>query len=63
MAMQLKPLEDFLLMFLRYFLLSYQFIPVSLYVTMAAVKYAQSYFIGRDVEMYHEETDTPALVR
>ncbi|CAI2181192.1 19540_t:CDS:2 [Funneliformis geosporum] len=38
-------------------------IPISLYVTMEVVKLAQAYFINNDLEMYHQETDTPAEAR
>ncbi|CAG8499167.1 10682_t:CDS:2 [Funneliformis mosseae] len=38
-------------------------IPISLYVTMEIVKLAQAYFINNDLEMYHQETDTPAEAR
>lgn len=46
-----------------YFLLLYQLIPISLYVSMTTVKFLQAQFISWDLEMYHEETDTPAIVR
>ncbi|XP_063693860.1 phospholipid-transporting ATPase IF-like isoform X1 [Bolinopsis microptera] len=35
-------------------------IPISLYVTVEAVKFISSYFVKWDLEMYHAETDTPA---
>jgi hypothetical protein len=39
-------------------------IPISLYVTMELVKLTQSMiFIASDRDMYHAETDTPALAR
>ena len=38
-------------------------IPISLYVTMEAVKLAQALLISSDIEMYHEETDTPASAK
>eukprot|EP00983_Pelagomonas_calceolata_P064853 1148316-Pelagomonas_calceolata.AAC.3 len=39
-------------------------IPISLYVSIEVVKIAQSVmYIGQDREMYHKETDTPALAR
>eukprot|EP00736_Rhodelphis_marinus_P004197 Rmarinus@m.28948 len=46
------------------FLILYSYlIPISLYVTMELVKAGQAFFIESDVEMYHGETDTPALAR
>ncbi len=49
--------------FFYYFLLHATFIPVSLYVSMSAVRFFQSKFMNLDLDMYHEPTDTPALVR
>ena len=37
--------------FFRYFLLCYQFIPVSLYVTMSLVYSMQSFFMQNDLQM------------
>lgn len=38
-------------------------IPLSLYVTMEIIKVAQSKFMEWDIDMYHEETDTPCESR
>ncbi|GMF18722.1 unnamed protein product [Phytophthora lilii] len=57
------PVGNFFIMVLYYFLLLNSFIPVSLYVSMTSVKFMQSYFMNNDLEMYHEETDTPCQVR
>ncbi len=38
-------------------------IPISLYVTMEIQKVFFKYFIDQDVNMYHGDTDTPALAR
>lgn len=39
-------------------------IPISLYVSIEIVKVVQAFvFIGRDREMYHADTDTPAVAR
>ncbi|TYJ49730.1 hypothetical protein E1A91_A01G155000v1 [Gossypium mustelinum] len=39
-------------------------IPISLYVSIEMVKFIQStQFINKDLNMYHAETDTPALAR
>ncbi|EGZ15099.1 hypothetical protein PHYSODRAFT_351482 [Phytophthora sojae] len=53
----------FIQMLFYYFLLLYQVIPISLYVSMTSVKFLQSRFMSWDLEMYHAETDTPAIVR
>ncbi|CAI5727137.1 unnamed protein product [Hyaloperonospora brassicae] len=58
-----SPVGTFFIMVLYYFLLLNSFIPVSLYVSMTSVKFMQSYFMNNDLEMYHEETDTPCQVR
>lgn len=39
------------------------FIPISLYVSIEIVKTCQMVFINWDINMYHEETDTPANVK
>ncbi|EFC39377.1 predicted protein [Naegleria gruberi] len=38
-------------------------IPISLYVSIEAAKLVQGIMISQDLAMYHEATDTPALVR
>lgn len=38
-------------------------IPLSLIVTMEFVKYGQAMLINNDLDMYHAETDTPAIAR
>ena len=50
------------LMFLFVTLLS-NFVPVSLYVTMEMITFFFIYLINKDAEMYHQESDTPALAR
>ncbi|XP_047062772.1 phospholipid-transporting ATPase 10-like [Lolium rigidum] len=39
------------------------FIPISLYVSIELVKLLQAKFINSDIQMYHEESDTPAHAR
>jgi phospholipid-transporting ATPase len=56
-------ITNFIVMLFYYFLLLYQVIPISLYVSMTSVKFLQAMFMAWDREMYHEETDTPAIVR
>lgn len=38
-------------------------VPISLYVSIEFVKFIQAIFINNDLEMYYEETDTPAIAR
>lgn len=38
-------------------------IPISLQVTLEFVRFLQAGFISKDIEMYHAETDTPAMAR
>ncbi|XP_076808576.1 phospholipid-transporting ATPase VD-like isoform X3 [Clavelina lepadiformis] len=38
-------------------------IPISLYVSVELVKWAQVYMINNDLDLYHEETDTPMRCR
>lgn len=49
--------------FFYFFLLMYQFIPISLYVSMSMVKYYQAQLMQLDGQMYHVESDTPMAVR
>jgi len=39
------------------------FVPLSLYVTVEVTTLAMMLWVGSDKDMYHEETDTPALAR
>jgi phospholipid-translocating ATPase len=39
------------------------FIPISLYISIELVKLLQAMFINSDIQMYHEESDTPARAR
>ncbi|KAG1703114.1 hypothetical protein DVH05_008026 [Phytophthora capsici] len=54
---------DWLIMLFYYLLLMYQFVPISLAVSMSMVKYLQAQFIQWDTNIYHPDTDTPTLVR
>jgi phospholipid-transporting ATPase len=47
-------------LFLTYFVLFSNVVPISLYVTIEMVGLAQGYLIENDKEMYHEDTDTAA---
>jgi phospholipid-transporting ATPase len=54
---------DWIVMLFYYLLLMYQFVPISLAVSMSMVKYLQAQFIQWDIKIYHPDTDTPTLVR
>lgn len=54
---------NFWLSFFRFFLLCYQFIPVSLYVTMSLVYSMQSFVMENDLKLYDEVNDEPMRVR
>ncbi|RXN39502.1 putative phospholipid-transporting ATPase IF [Labeo rohita] len=57
-ALILKFISDFLA-----FLVLYNFIiPISLYVTVEMQKFLGSFFIGWDLDLYHEESDQKAQV-
>ncbi|KAJ0404779.1 hypothetical protein ATCC90586_009393 [Pythium insidiosum] len=46
-----------------YFLLMYQMIPVSLYVTISMVMFVQAIFMTWDIDMYYEDLDVRMIVR
>ncbi|XP_044578260.1 probable phospholipid-transporting ATPase IA isoform X4 [Cotesia glomerata] len=48
---------------LTFIILFNNLIPISLQVTLEVVRYVQATFINMDIEMYHAETDTPAMAR
>nr|KAG5693725.1 hypothetical protein BaRGS_002108 [Batillaria attramentaria] len=48
---------------LTFIILYNNLIPISLQVTLEVVKFIQAIFINWDLDMYHEETDTPAMAR
>uniref|UniRef100_A0A803MB35 Phospholipid-transporting ATPase n=1 Tax=Chenopodium quinoa TaxID=63459 RepID=A0A803MB35_CHEQI len=64
---QFDPSNRFLVMILTMFTLITLFstiIPISLYVSIEGIKFIQSLqFINNDLNMYHAETNTPALAR
>ncbi|CAH2092341.1 unnamed protein product [Euphydryas editha] len=49
--------------FLTFLILYNNLIPISLQVTAEIVRFFQAKFIAMDSEMYHAQTDTPALAR
>lgn len=54
---------DFGMNFLTFLILYNNLVPISLQVTLEFVRFGQAFFINNDLEMYHEETDTPAAAR
>lgn len=48
---------------LTYWILFSNLVPISLFVTVEIIKYYQAYMIASDLDLYHEETDTPTVVR
>lgn len=55
--------QSFIQTFGTYLILLATMVPISLYVTMEVVKMFQAFHINWDLDMYDEETDTPALCR
>ncbi len=49
--------------FFTFLVLYSPMVPISLYVTLEFVRVFQANFIESDIEMFHEETNTPALAR
>ncbi|KAK3100430.1 hypothetical protein FSP39_019862 [Pinctada imbricata] len=57
------PPSNFGFNFLTFIILYNNLIPISLQVTLEVVKFIQAIFINWDLDMYYEETDTPAMAR
>lgn len=49
--------------FLTFVILFNNLVPISLQVTLEVVRFFQAQFINSDLDMYHEESDTPAMAR
>ncbi|XP_043269148.1 probable phospholipid-transporting ATPase IA isoform X4 [Venturia canescens] len=58
-----ESLKSFPLNLLTFIILFNNLIPISLQVTLEVVRFVQATFINMDIEMYHPETDTPAMAR
>lgn len=58
-----NPIGFWFIDYFYFFLLHATFIPVSLYVSMSVIRYFQSYFMNKDLDMYYEKTGQAALVR
>ncbi|AET39861.1 aminophospholipid-translocating P4-type ATPase DRS2 Ecym_5071 [Eremothecium cymbalariae DBVPG len=48
---------------LTYWILFSNLVPISLFVTVEMIKYYQAYMIASDLDMFHEESNTPTVVR
>uniref|UniRef100_H2ZKG5 Phospholipid-transporting ATPase n=1 Tax=Ciona savignyi TaxID=51511 RepID=H2ZKG5_CIOSA len=55
--------KGFFMELLTFIILYNNLVPISLLVTLEVVKFIQAIFINSDLDMYHEETDTPAMAR
>ncbi|XP_011158837.2 probable phospholipid-transporting ATPase IA isoform X7 [Solenopsis invicta] len=55
--------KNFIFNLLTFIILFNNLIPISLQVTLEVVRFVQATFINMDIEMYHPETDTPAMAR
>ncbi|XP_070554508.1 probable phospholipid-transporting ATPase IA isoform X2 [Ptychodera flava] len=54
---------NFFLTFLTFIILYNNLIPISLPVTIEVVKFIQAFFISWDIDMYHTDSNTPAVAR
>nr|XP_006820513.1 PREDICTED: probable phospholipid-transporting ATPase IA-like [Saccoglossus kowalevskii] len=55
--------SNFFLTFMTFIILYNNLIPISLPVTLEVVKFIQAFFIGWDIDMYHVDSNTPAMAR
>uniref|UniRef100_A0A1B6DN12 Phospholipid-transporting ATPase n=1 Tax=Clastoptera arizonana TaxID=38151 RepID=A0A1B6DN12_9HEMI len=55
--------KNFAYNLLTFIILYNNLIPISLQVTLEVVRFVQAIFINMDIDMYHEETNTPAVAR
>lgn len=53
----------FVLDIFTYWVLYSNLVPISLFVTIEIVKYAQAFLINSDLDIYYDKTDTPATCR
>ena len=58
-----EPSKNFIFYFCHFLLINAPVIPVSLYVSIVAARYLQSYFMMNDLEMFHEATEVPMDVK
>ncbi|EIT78593.1 P-type ATPase [Aspergillus oryzae 100-8] len=55
--------KQFFLDIFTYWVLYSNLVPISLFVTIEIVKYAQAFLINSDLDIYYDKTDTPATCR
>ena len=55
--------KQFVLDIFTYWVLYSNLVPISLFVTIEIVKYAQAFLINSDLDIYYDKTDTPATCR
>jgi phospholipid-transporting ATPase len=55
--------KKFILDIFTYWVLYSNLVPISLFVTIEVVKYAQAVLINSDLDIYYDKTDTPATCR
>ncbi|KAL4878993.1 hypothetical protein BJY04DRAFT_229508 [Aspergillus karnatakaensis] len=58
-----NPGKQFIMDIFTYWVLYSNLVPISLFVTIEIVKYAQALLINSDLDIYYEATDTPATCR
>lgn len=58
-----NPVQQFVLDVFTYWVLYSNLVPISLFVTIEIVKYAQAFLINSDLDIYYEKSDTPATCR
>ncbi|XP_043604828.1 probable phospholipid-transporting ATPase IA isoform X2 [Bombus pyrosoma] len=63
LGLQEEMTKNFAFNLLTFMILFNNLIPISLQVTLEVVRFIQATFINMDIEMYHAETDTPAMAR
>eukprot|EP00002_Diphylleia_rotans_P003086 TRINITY_DN12068_c0_g1_i3.p1 TRINITY_DN12068_c0_g1~~TRINITY_DN12068_c0_g1_i3.p1 ORF type:complete len:1169 (+),score=197.15 TRINITY_DN12068_c0_g1_i3:63-3569(+) len=56
-------IKQTILDFLTFFVLLNYMIPISLYVTVEMCKVITAYFMACDIDMYHESSDEPAIIK
>ncbi|XP_011342314.1 probable phospholipid-transporting ATPase IA isoform X2 [Ooceraea biroi] len=63
LGLQEQMTKNFAFNLLTFIILFNNLIPISLQVTLEVVRFVQATFINMDIEMYHAESDTPAMAR
>ncbi|XP_050444452.1 phospholipid-transporting ATPase IA-like isoform X2 [Adelges cooleyi] len=55
--------SGFLLQIVTFFILFHNAIPISLQVYVESVRWIEAWFINNDIDMYHKESNTPAVAK